>query len=365
MDPQYRRYGRWLKRAAWILAIYLFAAWLFMGLSPSQSISDPELVISQLRPFMLQAMILVFFIILQFGAMFWFLSRGNDYVIYPNEYDTSFDDVRGQPAAVESTQEVLRVFEGFKDFKQMGGYPPHGILFEGPGTGKTLMAKAIAGASGVPFLFATGSGFAAMFVGIGNLKVRRLFKKARVMSDKYGGSVIFIDEIDAVGSRAGSRPIVRAIRRPIASSWAGWHGRRDGRHQRAARADGRVHGPPRIVASHPADRVPRQAEGALLQHPRDRGDEPRRDLGRRARPSGTIRPQDPRRTSRRRGEARHPGVLPGQGPARADRLPEALSDDGRVLAGVAEEHRERGAAVRAPGRSRRPAVGRPVAGEAE
>jgi len=204
MDPQYRRYGRWLKRAAWILAIYLFAAWLFMGLSPSQSLSDPDLVISQLRPFMLQAMILVFFIIIQFGAMFWFLSRGNDYVIYPNEYDTSFDDVRGQPAAVESTKEVMRVFEGFKDFKQMGGYPPHGILFEGPpGTGKTLMAKAIAGASGVPFLFATGSGFAAMFIGIGNLKVRKLFKKARVMSDKYGGSVIFIDEIDAVGSRGG------------------------------------------------------------------------------------------------------------------------------------------------------------------
>jgi cell division protease FtsH len=199
---QYRRYGRWLKRAAWVLAIYLFAAWLFMGLSPSQSISNPSLVVTQLRPFMLQALILVFFIILQFGALFWFLSRGNDYVIYPNEYDTSFDDVRGQPAAVEATQEVLRVFEGFKDFKQMGGYPPHGILFEGPpGTGKTLMAKAIAGASGVPFLFATGSGFANMFMGIGNLKVRKLFKKGRVMSDKYGGAVIFIDEIDAVGSR--------------------------------------------------------------------------------------------------------------------------------------------------------------------
>jgi cell division protease FtsH len=201
---QYRRYGRWLKRAAWVLAIYLFAAWLFMGLSPAQSISDPQAVISQLRPFMLQALILVFFILIQFVALFWFLARGNDYVIYPNEYDTSFDDVRGQPAAVESTKEVLRVFEGFKDFKQMGGYPPHGILFEGPpGTGKTLMAKAIAGASGVPFLFSTGSGFAAMFMGIGNMKVRRLFKKARVMSDKYGGSVIFIDEIDAVGSRGG------------------------------------------------------------------------------------------------------------------------------------------------------------------
>src|SRR3990170_516868 len=201
---QYRRYGRWLKRAAWILVIYLFAAWLFMGLSPAQSLSNPELVMSQLRPFMLQAMILVFFIILQFGAMFWFLSRGNDYVIYPNEYDTSFDDVRGQPAAVDSTKEVLRVFEGFKDFKQMGGYPPHGILFEGPpGTGKTLMAKAIAGASGVPFLYATGSGFTNMFMGIGNLKVRRLFTKARNMSDKYGGAVIFIDELDALGGSRG------------------------------------------------------------------------------------------------------------------------------------------------------------------
>src|SRR5204862_2303082 len=78
------------------------------------------------------------------------------------------------------------------------------ILFEGPpGTGKTLMAKAIAGATGVPFLYATGSGFANMFIGIGNLKVRRLFKKARNLSDKYGGSVIFIDELDALGSSRG------------------------------------------------------------------------------------------------------------------------------------------------------------------
>jgi len=204
MDPQYRRYVRWLKRAAWILAIYMAIAFLLLGFSPTESISHPGATLANARPFALQAIILMSFIVLQFTAMFWFLARGNDYVIYPNEYDTSFDDVRGQPAAVESTQEVLRVFEGFKDFKQMGGYPPHGILFEGPpGTGKTLMAKAIAGASGVPFLFATGSGFSNMFMGIGNLKVRKLFKKARVMSDKYGGAVIFIDEIDAVGSRGG------------------------------------------------------------------------------------------------------------------------------------------------------------------
>jgi cell division protease FtsH len=204
MMQQYRRYGRWLKRAVIFLIVYMAVAYLLIGITPVQALLHPGANLAAFRGFVVQALILMSFIILQFVAMFWFLARGNDYVIYPNEYDTTFEDVRGQPAAVESTKEVLRVFEGFKDFKQMGGFPPHGILFEGPpGTGKTLMAKAVAGASGVPFLFATGSGFANMFLGIGNLKVRRLFKKARVMSDKYGGAVIFIDEIDAVGSRGG------------------------------------------------------------------------------------------------------------------------------------------------------------------
>jgi len=203
---QYRRYGRWLKRAAIILFLYVTVAYLLIGITPAQAILHPGANLAAFRGFVVQALVLMSFIILQFAAMFWFLARGNSYVIYPNEYDISFDDVRGQKAAVDSTKEVLRLFQGFKEFKQMGGYPPHGILFEGPpGTGKTLMAKAIAGASGVPFLYATGSGFANMFIGIGNLKVRRLFTKARNLSDKYGGAVIFIDELDALG---GSRGLV-------------------------------------------------------------------------------------------------------------------------------------------------------------
>ena len=210
---RYRRYLRWLKRALLIVSIYVAVAYLLVGISPRDAILNPGENLAAFRGFVVQALVLMSFIILQFVAMFWFLARGNDYVIYPNEYDVSFDDVRGQPAAVDATKEVLRVFQGFKDFKQMGGFPPHGILFEGPpGTGKTLMAKAIAGATGVPFLFATGSGFSNMFLGIGNLKVRRLFTKARNMSDKYGGAVIFIDEIDAVGARGGvsDRSVPRA-----------------------------------------------------------------------------------------------------------------------------------------------------------
>ena len=201
---RYRRYGRWLKRIAIFLILYVIVGFLFIGVSPAQALLHPGATLDDYRGLFVYLIFIMSFAVIQFVAIFWFMARGNDYVIYPGEYDTTFDDVKGQPAAVESTKEVLRVFEGFKDFKQMGGYPPHGILFEGPpGTGKTLMAKAVAGASGVPFLSSSGSGFAAMFMGVGNMKVRRLFKRARNMSDKYGGAVIFIDELDAVGSRGG------------------------------------------------------------------------------------------------------------------------------------------------------------------
>jgi cell division protease FtsH len=201
---RYRRYGRWGKRALFFLAVYLIVAFLLLNVSPGDALLHPGATLADYRQLIIQVLFAMSFIVIQFVALFWFLARGNSYTIYPNEYDISFDDVRGQPAAVRSTKEVLRLFLGFKNFKEMGGYPPHGILFEGPpGTGKTLMAKAVAGASGVPFLYATGSGFANMFIGIGNMKVRRLFTKARNMSDKYGGAVIFIDELDALGGSRG------------------------------------------------------------------------------------------------------------------------------------------------------------------
>jgi cell division protease FtsH len=202
---QGRRYGRWLKRALIFYAIYLGAAFLFFGLGPVAATTQVGSVLASMRQLTLTLMTAMIFLVVQFAALFWFLARGTTYTVYPNEYDHTFDDVRGQPAAVNSTKEVLRIFQGFKDFKQMGGYPPHGILFEGPpGTGKTLMAKAIAGQAQVPFLYSSGSGFASMFMGVGNMKVRRMFKKARTLSDKYGGAVIFVDELDALGGSRGA-----------------------------------------------------------------------------------------------------------------------------------------------------------------
>jgi cell division protease FtsH len=200
-----RRYGRWLKRALLIYAAYLLGAFLFLGLDPVGATINVGDVLSQFRGLALNFLFLFFFIVIQLVGMFWFMTRGTNYTIYPNEYEQTFDDVRGQPAAVRSTKEVLRLFMGFKNFRQMGGYPPHGILFEGPpGTGKTLMAKAIAGSAQVPIIIADGSRFVSTFLGIGNLKVRRMFTKARRYSDRYGGAVIFIDELDALGASRGT-----------------------------------------------------------------------------------------------------------------------------------------------------------------
>jgi cell division protease FtsH len=159
----------------------------------------------QILSTMIQLMVFMFIIVIQFVALFWFLARGQTYVIYPNEYDVGFDDVRGQPQIVESTKEALTLFQGFKKFRDAGGYPPHGILFEGPpGTGKTLLGKAIAGSAKVPFVYASGTSFNNMFMGVGNLRIMRMFKRARKLADKYGGAVIFLDELDAVGGSRGA-----------------------------------------------------------------------------------------------------------------------------------------------------------------
>ena len=69
-------------------------------------------------PFVFQIVFAMLFLIIQFAALFWFMSRGRTYVIYPGEYDVTFDDVRGQPAIVDATKEVVKLFQGFKEFRK-------------------------------------------------------------------------------------------------------------------------------------------------------------------------------------------------------------------------------------------------------
>jgi cell division protease FtsH len=113
----------------------------------------------------------------------------------------TFKDVAGLPEAKEELEEIVEFLKDPKKFQKLGGRIPKGVLLMGaPGTGKTLIAKAIAGEANVPFFTISGSDFVEMFVGVGASRVRDMFAQAR----KAAPCLIFIDEIDAVGRQRGA-----------------------------------------------------------------------------------------------------------------------------------------------------------------
>ncbi|MDO4998538.1 MAG: ATP-dependent metallopeptidase FtsH/Yme1/Tma family protein, partial [Neisseria sp.] len=113
----------------------------------------------------------------------------------------TFADVAGCDEAKEEVQEIVDYLKAPNRYQSLGGRVPRGILLAGsPGTGKTLLAKAIAGEAGVPFFSISGSDFVEMFVGVGASRVRDMFEQAK----KNSPCIIFIDEIDAVGRQRGA-----------------------------------------------------------------------------------------------------------------------------------------------------------------
>lgn len=122
--------------------------------------------------------------------------------LYGNEKDkVLFKDIAGNDESKEDLVEVVDFLKHPKKFKDVGAKIPKGVLLVGPpGTGKTMLARAVAGEAGVPFFSISGSEFVEMFVGVGASRVRDLFAKAK----KNAPCIIFIDEIDAVGRRRGS-----------------------------------------------------------------------------------------------------------------------------------------------------------------
>ncbi|WP_235436101.1 ATP-dependent zinc metalloprotease FtsH [Gottschalkia purinilytica] len=125
-------------------------------------------------------------------------SIGND-----NDVSTkiTFDDVAGNEEAKENLRELVDFIQNPEKYQKYGARMPRGVLLYGaPGTGKTLLAKALAGEAGVPFFAVTGSDFIQIYAGVGASRIRSLFKKAR----EAGKCVIFIDEIDAMGKKRKS-----------------------------------------------------------------------------------------------------------------------------------------------------------------
>jgi cell division protease FtsH len=167
---------------------------------------DVMATIVPIASFALQIVALIAAFMFQFIIMFWFLARTRSYTIMPNTgtEGVSFDDYRGQPEILEQAQQIVTLLRGVKAFEDAGGESLKGLLLEGPpGTGKTWLAQAISTEAKVPFFYMDASGLQSTFIGIGPMKVMGLFRKARKMAKRYGAAVIFLDEIDAVGSRGG------------------------------------------------------------------------------------------------------------------------------------------------------------------
>ncbi len=135
------------------------------------------------------------------GGMLGNFGRSRHKVTAKEHTNVTFEDVAGIEEAKDEVMEIVEFLKNPKKFQRLGGRIPRGVLLVGePGTGKTLLAKAIAGEADVPFFSISGSDFVEMFVGVGASRVRDLFKQAKDNSP----CIIFLDEIDAVGRRRGS-----------------------------------------------------------------------------------------------------------------------------------------------------------------
>lgn len=180
-----------------LLATWGYLMWLYPALAQATFVF--------LR-FAFQLLFAISFMIVQFVALFWFISRTRQYEIYPDKTTKGlrYDDYRGQPELLERARQVVFLLQGVRRFEVMGGEPLTGMLLEGPpGTGKTRLAQVISSEAGVPFFYLDGSSLTSMFMGVGPMKVMRLFSKARKAAKEYGAAIVFIDEIDSIGASRG------------------------------------------------------------------------------------------------------------------------------------------------------------------
>ncbi len=185
-----------------LIALAAVIAGAAFNTSPIQGLFLIPSKLVSLAGYIVYVVFILLLVVGQFAAIFFFLSRGGVDTYFPDDIKTRFTSVWGQDAVLEHVKESMVFLEDPESIEERGGYVPGGILLWGPpGTGKTLMAEAVAGETGKPFVFVDPGAFINMFMGVGVLKVKSVFRKLRKLALRYGGVIVFFDEADSLGNR--------------------------------------------------------------------------------------------------------------------------------------------------------------------
>ncbi len=200
------RAGTW-RRFLWLTVItgaYFGVTVLILQMDPKEAaVQIPGLLATALLALVQIVFLMIANFSLFFGPFLLYARIGLD-ATDPGDasWQVKISDVRGQQAAVEEMKKILHLIEQGRKYVQSGGLVERGILMVGPpGTGKTMLAKAIASSLQLPIVTTSGASFAGMFLGMDILKVLMMSRMAKKRAKKWGGCAVFIDEFDALGSR--------------------------------------------------------------------------------------------------------------------------------------------------------------------
>jgi cell division protease FtsH len=200
MRKWWRRSRHWLLSLLIVLAVLGAAAGSALVMRALVALAGFAVNLSMM------AALMVVQVVFYFGFIFYYLGGVKTIKVMPGQAgEVSLeDDYWGQPELVEVARQWVSLLEDPSQLRRMGGQPIVGVLLSGPpGSGKTHLARCMAGTAAVPFLGLDGSRLISMWLGVGSIKIMRLFANARRLAKRWGACIVFVDELDAIGSSRG------------------------------------------------------------------------------------------------------------------------------------------------------------------